>query len=135
MTTVQTIITKADVIKALKTERLDTGAFFREEWCSVCAVGAVLRKCGVPDDNIGNVGHRMQRYTESKHSAVLDDTAKMKDVTRLIKADCWLAALSAYYEGVAKGDREKTIAFVKERFPAKLDVTNIVANNNPDMWW
>lgn len=123
------IITKDQIIEALQTENLAVGSWVFQrgfEFCEVCAIGACLRYLGYKKKQIENIGSFLQRNLK-ENGIRISEMATENDVELLFKGNCFMGALSAYFEGVAKGNREETIAFVKKRFPNKLDITKVVS--------
>jgi len=117
-------ITKANVIKALKKEKLKCGWFFNSNVtinnvvdCSVCAVGAVLRHMSFEKWAIEQCLN-----TNGLGYAAVENKYISEDINQLLKEKNYLGALSNYFEDY-HGDRAKTIAFVKKHFPNKLTIT------------
>lgn len=133
----QKTITRRQVIKALRTEPLQSG-----EWCdgptgytvpaknldcTVCAVGAVLRQ--VTDmrvEEIYDFGAQLNNRTD----ATISDSANQKDISLFLADGNYLAALSAYFESTipdkapyGKRHRERLVKFVKKNFPTNIPVT------------
>ena len=131
-------ITKAEIIKALRLEPLAYNNFFnpritvsfstpmakvRKVDCTVCAVGAVLRR-NLPKTAtgyaIGRVGHNI-----TKHEYFGGDP------TKLLRAKNYWGALSCFFEAQAENDdepgrkvskksRQACIEFVREHFPKSI---------------
>jgi len=116
-------ITKANVIKALQKEKLKRKNFFHGVsgllWdikCSVCAVGAVLRKMSF-EEWAKQQGWNQFRIGEAATKGIYSSN---HDYKRLIKEKNYLGALSCYFE---KGNsKKKCIEFVKQYFPSKLTI-------------
>lgn len=111
-------IKKAVVIKALKKESLVSGAYFAtlgNKGCDVCAVGAVLRAVSFEKwaikKGVESLGEIAVGYADPCND----------DYKELLKERNWLGALSNFFE--QSNDRAKTIAFVKEHFPAQFKLT------------
>lgn len=86
------IITRDDVLYALATEPLTYGVFasdFDDDTCTVCAVGATLRKVGIPTDEIHGLGYRVTRRICAASDA---------SVPRLLSDGLYMSALSVEWE-------------------------------------
>lgn len=130
------VITRATVIEAIKTENLVPGKWFQDMnnvWnCSVCAVGAVIRKasalkyCDYNGLNVNDVIWDLvdgEEVTDSIH------------IPRLLKRKNYLAALSAKFESMFVRDlygsvilfnsneiKDKLIEWVKKNLPVKFTI-------------
>lgn len=127
------IIKRRQVIKALRTEKLATGQWFRHDsgatqgsyWdCSVCAVGAVMREVSILkwcEEQGQPPNHIADRLALG---ACWDD-----DVDVYLQRKQYLSALSAKFEtlcnrrGVTKKHREVLVEWVKKNFPVEFEVT------------
>lgn len=123
-------ITKAGVIKALKTEKLKRRAYFHgvssydtppPEGCAVCAVGAVLRHMSFEawarkhKFNMSDLGN------QATHCQGGDPRPFFKDkIAAALQDKKYLSALSMFFE--SGKTREKCIRFVRDKFPARLKV-------------
>lgn len=131
------IIEKKTVIKALKTEPLQYGTFFdtavlSERNCSVCAVGAVIRK---------SLGRKINKSLDICSKFGIDLSWYCQELTQnkyvgytpegLLKNKNYLGALSCYFESFFSKDydrnvtleiREKLIEFAKKNFPTRFKV-------------
>lgn len=119
-------ISKKDVIKALKTENLKRGRFFRnpeQRDCAVCAVGAVLRHmsfetwtlsaANTRGISLWGLGEQACRGRCTSGQAMT--SAQYKE---MIAGGNYLGALSVYFE--AGNTRKRCIEFVKRYFPETL---------------
>lgn len=130
-------ISKADIIQALQREPLQRGYWVNPyakegEACSVCAVGAVLRACRLPDSEINNAA----RVATSDVACLNDATDNYVDpsdrkqreriIDNLIEDRNYLGALSCLFEAQDPEDdehaptaeeRKELIDFVENRFP------------------
>jgi hypothetical protein len=133
------VITKEEIIKALKTEKLlYSGSFIdrnqQSEVCAVCAVGSVLRSKGLEYDQIDAYGTNL--IDNNKED--LGGFGDMEQVSQLLSKNRYMAALSCFYEMIAQENRFKrnlnmdvpatnherlqSIRFVKARFPDKIKI-------------
>lgn len=120
-------ITKQTILKAIKTEPLKPGSFVLLEGdlvsddpsCSVCAVGAVLRKAGMNNNRINRFGIKLVDYNSCSSSSVYRLPA-------LLEEKRYLHALSVKYENLARVFRDLTFVrrelskFVKKHFPSRI---------------
>lgn len=85
------LITKEEVIEALQKEQLAAGDWI-EYWsrpdCHVCAVGAVLRKKGIPNSRISREAVRVTN----------EDSVCVASTQEALDAGHWLTALSRFFE-------------------------------------
>lgn len=95
-------ITRKQVLMAVRYEPLTAGNWIRESSCQVCAVGATLRRCGIDDAEINNLGYKVYYASEdSIDDGQFGETAMDKKYIRKhLKNKYYLAALSCYWEGV-----------------------------------
>lgn len=116
-------ITRALVIKALKTETLRRRTWFADNQkpgCRVCAVGAVLRHCSFEtwarklNLDLNDLG---QPAVKNEDCFGGSQTV----VKILLKKKNYLGALSEYFE--SKHTKKQCIAFVKENFPKSFRLT------------
>ena len=133
------IITRRDILKAIRTENLQGGSFIHgrlvegeiskvmDSYCSVCAVGAVLRNKGLEGVEIYDTACRITSGT-----AIIrrDSFNELK----AIKKKKWLNALSIRFEHLVdkqssrtngvptKKTKENLIRFVKRHFPKQIKV-------------
>lgn len=137
-------ISKQDIIKALQTESLAPGQFFRGRGfrgdnfnpltCSVCAVGAVLRaalKDAIKDRDPEYLLKLSLKNTKSVAMFNEEDEDYFADaedyIASLLKEGNYLGALSVFFEETypcvsdAEG-RQDCIAFVEANFPASLEI-------------
>jgi hypothetical protein len=131
MATTVKIITKAQVIKALRTEPLEAQAFFHSEYatlerCNVCAVGAVMRQTSCLKWAQEN-GLRPVRIAQM----LTNDQYKTNHPVRQIKEGNYFGGLSSFFEKYYTKKREKDgvraarammVEFVKKHFPAAVEV-------------
>jgi len=136
-------ITKQDVLKAIKTEKLKNGRWITEKTvfvknsmgdevresildntCAVCAVGAVLRQKGVPNQYIQTRADDFFFYSYEPAGEV----GKDGDELQALKNKNYLSALSIKFEKLANrlgnGQRTRTqlTKFVKDNFPKQFNV-------------
>ena len=132
------IITKKEIIEAINTEPLSPGYFCKIRpggECTVCAVGAVFRKKGMPqqEDRIeryGDAGHTLTKWRCGPDESLSDARASQE----------WLSVLSIKFEKLcekAEGEyafmgglspkslqrvRKELTAYVKRYFPEQIEV-------------
>jgi len=127
-------LTKNKVIKAIKTEPLRAGAFFKDEKtniysesCFVCAVGAVLKNSLdkrvlnlAPTSTLSEIAMGYCRGTAVDHN-----------IKRLLNEKNYLGALSNYFEYIMQREKSKhasasvvkrLVNFVEKNFPKKFNV-------------
>jgi len=123
----QKSISKKKIIEALKTEPLAPGTWVRLEGdkthndptCTVCAVGAVLRKAKF----------RNFAITQNAHRQVGNCYFNGDDYKAALKERNYLGALSAYFEticpesGATPAIRRRLVTFVTKYFPEKVSLT------------
>lgn len=122
------IITKKDVLKAIRTENLTSGQFIEPKFdfskevfdstCKVCAVGAVLRTIGVEDQDINDTACDITSITGSGHA-----------IPELLKRKDYMSALSCKFESMARGSKSFSVkkrlelcVWVKTNLPVKFIV-------------
>lgn len=119
-------ISKRKVIVALMSEPLGRGCFFEDrsnDNCKVCAVGAVLRACGVPQNNpVSGDSATKYKNAGSMRFHIKDQLAEGN----------YLGALSIYHESesfdyesatnkkIGLKHRMKLANFVLKNFPSKI---------------
>lgn len=134
-------ITRREILKAIRTEKLKGDAFIHgkllpdtivfdptnpnrviyDHTCKVCAVGAVLRHKKIPDEQIEDAGYGSIECFENYIGADGDEQKALDDKE-------WLLALSIKFEklyksyGGGKRTKEKLAAFVKRHFPKEIRV-------------
>lgn len=121
-------VTKKTILKAIATEPLIGGSFVlsaddERKDCSVCAVGAVLRRAGMKNSEIYDFGRVM---VDSGPCANREES-----IPEVLKDGEFLHALSLKFEaqsdrtGYGKRTRNVLANFVKKHFPhrIKLDAT------------
>lgn len=128
-------ITRRETLHAIRTEPLKAGKWASNEEgnegkCSVCAVGAVLRKAGLDDACINQFGNRMiinfKNVTALSVYSKKDENEKIEEH---LDNDRFLQALSLKFECQAKrtgaGKRTRTILadFIKANFPKKIELS------------
>ena len=94
-----------------------------DDECSVCAVGAVLRKAGI-------VGYLIASTAASNLNSHFDylGGASVMEVKAALQEGAFLNALSIKFEklaktyGVGKRTRDKLAAFVKANFPKEIEI-------------
>lgn len=132
-------VTKKEIIKALRTEKLlKAGTFIEKnplgEVCNVCAVGAILRSKGLNYDQIDTYGSNL---SFNNVEGVCGDGG-MKEILGLVNKGRYMAALSSFYEYTSErirqrqswgctipyylNSRSNSIEFVKTYFPDKLKI-------------
>lgn len=108
----KTTITKKEILKALETEPLEQGHWVALEGlptvgtCRVCAVGAVLRHCGLTNVEISEYAGQVVRAQSIDRNLTLEDGD-------------WVSALSDIFE---RSGKKAAIRFVQERFPDKVSI-------------
>lgn len=118
------IITKKLIIKALQTEKLRHGDFFRSDKpnCTVCAVGAVLRHVSFESWVRNKLGRSVCASAigdiATQNCAILHSSM---DVHTLVQNKNYLGALSCYFED--GHTKRACIAFVKKYFPKSFKCT------------
>lgn len=112
-------VTKDEVVRALLTEPLLAPNYFADVIsCRVCAVGAVLRNCAkMSDKEINHYGDNLMKVDYD-----ITSYASVRDVKEALEAGNHMAALSAYFEGIARGNREETVQFVLDNFPSEIEI-------------
>jgi hypothetical protein len=145
-------ISRKTILKAIKKEPLRAG-----EWvdksdlktvgnCHVCAVGAVLRTAGLPNNQIGNSAWNLMAGANPVTWG--DDHMIAEEAAQIAKEGNHLAALSAYFEGIVRnydirtkdyGDvfaipnrampvvRRKLRRFVLKNFPKRIRLHQPIA--------
>lgn len=93
-------ITRKQVLMAVRYEPLTAGSWIRKDDCTVCAVGATLRRCGVEDCEIGSYGSQVFQAAEDNTDYHGEAAMDKKYVRKHLKNGLYLAALSCYWEGV-----------------------------------
>lgn len=132
------IITRRDILKAIRTEKLKAGAFietkkkwdvtnsvdvyYEDDTCKVCAVGAVLRQTGTSSETIEDRAYGITcQYG-------LTPRGDEGDEFEAIKYNLYMNALSIRFErlaaehGCGKKTRQKLAWFVKRHFPKTIKV-------------
>lgn len=128
-------ISKAKVIKALQTEPLSQGSWRchdaigpYDNTCDVCAVGAVLRAAGVPENRISIEAPVRCRFATRSY---FDPT-----IPKMLKGGFYLSALNCYFEAIKTKDRipsaaqrKRLIAFVEKNFPDRVSLQDRSLSN------
>lgn len=124
-------IKRSDILKAIRTEPLKPDNWIHEDHvtdkplynssCKVCAVGAVLRQCGIPDNEIS---YRARFGL----TGVFCGVSKDGNLEGALEAKLYLNALSIKFErlanrlGAGKRTRKQLADFVKKNFPKQFNV-------------
>lgn len=135
-------ISKAKCIEAVKTEPLRGGHWVQsfelrpdsQRNCSVCAVGAVLRKAGCDDYSMDEVASRLVVLALAySHNAA-------REIRKALKEKRHLDALSMYFESLANPQdpgatlspilegknlsriRSKLVKFIDKNFPKRIEL-------------
>jgi len=122
-------VTKAQIIKALKTENISIGYGWTEHEdlpevgnCHVCSVGAVLRSCKLPNNTISELCNDPDfitcPYSCDDDAIAIDEALERGD---------YFSALSMCFEGDpveqdAKKALKRAIKLVQDHFPAKITI-------------
>lgn len=124
------VITRRDILRAIRVEKLKGTKFIHgrpnesgvyiptgfDHACKVCAVGAVLRRAGVPNYDINAVGFAITKAGVSAYDNEHD----------AIASQAWFSALSVKFEklyksyGGGKTTKTKLASFVKKYFPKEV---------------
>ena len=125
-------VTRREILKAIRTEKLQGGAFIQtrsdypyivDDTCKVCAIGAVLRQKGIPSESIENMAYAI---TSDDFAIGPDDCFASTNEFEAIKAKAYMNALSLRFEKLAKKSgtnkktREALCRFVKRYFPKSI---------------
>jgi hypothetical protein len=136
-------ISRRDILTAIRNEPLNTGSFVNpkgvgpdgvegglgsveDKNCTVCAVGAVLRKAGLSNREIEEFGEALGDLgpiTPTRYEIYSDVKGGLKE---LLKEKKYLHALSVKFEGqahktgVGKRTRKVLSLFVKKNFPKRI---------------
>lgn len=130
-------ITRREILKAIRTEKLRPGAFIEpklingssvleDDTCRVCAVGAVLRQKGIPSESIEDVACAIM---SDDFAIEPDDLFDSTNEFEAIKAKAYMNALSIRFErlamknGVGRRTREALCRFVKRHFPKSINIS------------
>lgn len=118
-------VTKEEIIEAIETEPLRAGSWFYDydhttnfETCSVCAVGAVLRRAGLKERDELDIDLEV---CNDEYFGLY----KLKDA---LSCGNFMGALSIKFEDLSEQVesmdevREKLIKFVKENFPDEVEL-------------
>lgn len=127
-------ITRREIIRAIRTEKLIAGAFIqvrfddvecswvKDKKCKVCAVGAVLRHKGFHNSSINDLGGLL-----TTDCGALRDSDEKESI-----AQCaYMSALSIKFEKLAKRHgcgaktKELLIKFVKTNFPLQVTLRGL----------
>lgn len=120
------VVTKAQIIEALRTESLAPGSFVSySAGCPVCAVGAVFRAAGLSDGAIVDAADDLVAHAMLDPDECEDYTAVVR---QMLVYGGWLDALSCLYEAAcaSKGPdeaREEAVAFVVTYFPSTITLS------------
>lgn len=127
-------IKRAEILRAIRNEPLSNGHWIKPEGydefgyeagekyndkCAVCAVGAVLRTKGVPNNKIA------ERASDFFCAETVDNTG---DEMIALEEKNYLLALSVKFEklaerlGAGKRTRDQLALFVKKNFPKEIRV-------------
>lgn len=118
-------VLKKTIIRALKTEPLQTGQFVEKPDlrkvgdCNVCAVGAVLRATGATN-------YQIAKHTGWANGGVcIFSCESQRRIIQLLERKDYMSALSSYFEDLVFGEptkaqRRKLIAFVEKNFPNRV---------------
>lgn len=138
-------VTRKEILKAIRTEPLKAGTWIHDrkvtldngsgislqtsvadKKCKVCAVGAVLRQKGIPDDKIFWAADSL--FCDTGSSECDSDASDEGNPLQNVKDGHYMAALSSKFEqlskrlGSGKRTRETLIRFVKRHFPKQVTV-------------
>jgi len=128
-------ITKKEVLQAIKTEPLTSGNWvklddkkrFNDKTCSVCAVGAVLRKAGLGNQAINDFGDALAMQGVVAPDSYLESEGYVEaEIQDYLDTEKYLHALSYKFEyqanktGVGKRTRNILAKFVEVNFPDKI---------------
>lgn len=111
---------REEVITALVTEPLQSGSFYDDDNCKVCAVGAVLR-----------AHYKDSRITGRALELVGDNYSVAGDINAALAQKKYLGALSVFFEQQQNGgsygavtaeERMELVQFVMKHFPKKVRV-------------
>lgn len=143
MKTKDIVITKKEIIKAIRKGELETGAYFDLQElpyignCNVCAVGAVFRHALKLPNNVGSA----LVITAGCGCAIFDrDGGPPLDELRqkyLNRGD-WLTVLSDVFESNYSTEEErqsKTIEYVEENFPETVSINGSDLDRARDRAW
>lgn len=120
------VVTKEQIIKALKAEPLKQGRWILEDGltainnCQVCAVGAVLRHLNLPNNEVSEIAIDLDRYKHSPDNEPEEYTREQylaHHVPALFTDDTqWLSAISGIFESASSASEGKkdVIDFVKK---------------------
>ena len=130
-------ITRKEILKAIRTEKLKGGAFIEERYVydtfgeydyvvdnkyKVCAVGAILRQKGISDDKIQDTAYIATFLSDVGDNGDLEGALEVKD---------YMGALSIKFErlyrsyGGGKRTKEKLAQFVKANFPKEIRIKGV----------
>lgn len=126
-------ITRREILKAIRTERLQYGMFITprlednnryvdDSFCKVCAVGAVLRQKGVPNHRIEDAADIVRI-----RGLVSSDGDEFEE----LKSKHYMNALSIRFEklarkhGVGPKTKIKLSSFIKRHFPKTINVKGL----------
>ena len=136
------IVTRKQIIHALRTENLQGGSWFEDTQynentgeyeklnpttCPVCAVGAVIRSTGVVTKKNSFSKLCLWAYKLVNGIATEDDlsTDTKEGIKTLLNEKNYLGALSVYFEAMADNGRirrDRLVKFVKTHFPSQLRI-------------
>lgn len=125
-------ISKEEMVKAVMTEPLGWGEFVDDNNCAVCAVGAVLRRAGVPPESIDYVARDMVEDEDFGADGVDDrwTTEEVRLFAEEIAERNPLAGLSYLHEGLPicsdefdrDGHRVQLACFIEANMPAEIEI-------------
>jgi hypothetical protein len=128
-------VTKQEILDAIKSENLigghgpisgiynpQTGAYYYDDACPVCAVGAVLRQTGVESNNISYAFHMVVKNEDADVNASVEYALSKRN---------WMAAMSIKFEQLYYKEADKTVVrkklatFVKKNLPSRVKLNGI----------
>lgn len=123
-------IKRAQILLALRTENIGHLGWTENPDmpavgdCKVCAVGAVLRRCGLPNNEIESLAS-----SEIFKASAYGSCSTEEQALELLDEGRWMDALSTIFEGnFTKHDKQKGLEraakFVKKHFPKEVTLSN-----------
>lgn len=133
-------VTREQILEAIKTEPLTSGYWVQyrndedgiyginlDPNCPVCAIGGVLRKSGLSNEEIDHFGNKMGNYGPISARDFRLEREVVEMTTNFLKKKQYLHALSLKFEhlaeqGIGSITRKKLAKFVRDNFPAKVEL-------------